>query len=150
MASIIAFDIDLRRLHAYSTKYERVAYNYPEWDESLKAKALEHDVILAECWSPQMYFDIGKKSAKAELTNRLRAAIFNSMIIGQMIRDLGDKLLIAPSSAWTCKYPEKIRHEMSGITGKMNHDLRECFSMIDFYRRVPQNWKLPHLYLKDI
>jgi hypothetical protein len=147
---VIAIDIDLGRLHAYSTSRGRVAYNAPEIDiEVLNA----HDVVLAECWSPQMYMDLQKKGAKAELTNRLRACIFNSMTIGKIAEQLallGKTLLVSPSSKWTMKYPEKIRHIMANCDGKDNHDIRECRAMLAFYKLRPSNWVPYETYLKEI
>lgn len=134
MQSVLALDIDLRRIHAWSSVQGKICYNSPELPDTRG-----YDVVLAECWSPFFYVKPGKPLSKGELTNRFKAAIYNSMRIGELAAKCPN-LLVAPSSTWTQKYPEETRHIMAGCAGKNNHDLRECQAMIFFYTKQPSLW----------
>lgn len=148
MVAVIALDIDLGRIHAFSTRDGRVCYKA----DALPFSALTtHDVVLAECWSPQMYFknqdSRSLKSAKGELTNRLRACIYNSFVVGQLAEYLRwegreDTLLVAPSTQWTRGFPEDVRQAMAGVSGD-NHDIRECRTMLAFFKLHRKAW-LPY------
>ena len=144
--NIIALDIDLNRIHAWSNRDGRVCYNAPDFPF---AQIASHDTILVECWSPHLYVKNGNKaynSLKGEITNRLRAVLWNSFKVGELysylaVRDIEDRMLVAPSSEWTGKFPEDVRQAMAGVTGQDNHDIRECRTMLFFYKKSPSKWK---------
>jgi len=148
--SVIAFDVDYKRIHAWSTKIGRVCYNAPDWRPYADTIA-SHDAILMEVFSPTFYQEsTGSRSKdKAIITNKMKMALFNARICGELysyfIQRYGhafaDRMLVAPSSGWTLGYPEDLRHEMAGVTGQDNHDLRECRAMLFFHSRNPKKWQ---------
>lgn len=152
----MAFDIDLGRIHAYSTRDARVCYKA----DFIPFDAIDsHDVVLAECWSPQMYFANANyrtlTQAKGELTNRLRACLYNSFIVGQIAEHMHQKgreddFLVAPSTVWTQGFPENVRQIMSGAKGQDNHDIRECRTMLFFYSQSPKRWIPFHQYQRNL
>jgi hypothetical protein len=145
--SIIAFDVDLLRIHAWSTETRRVCYEAPDFpfDELVK-----HDRILMEVASPNFY-----DKRPSVVYNTMKWACFNMTMLGRLARWLEergqlDKLLVAPSSAWSCGHEEAVRQEMAGCTGQDNHDLRETRAMIWFYKRAPGKWVPYHDYLRSL
>jgi hypothetical protein len=136
----IALDIDLNRIHAWSSASGQVCYNAPV--PPLERLA-EHDRILVEVASPFFYM---ARYNKGEVTNRMKWAIFNGIVTGQIfhycqMNKIEDRLLVSPSSEWTLGYPEDIRIRIAGVQDKNNHDLRECQSMLFFHGRNPERWK---------
>ena len=139
---IISFDIDVCGIAAYSNVAKVIASGN---SGILPVAALwEHDLVLMEVASPIIY---GTKT-KGELYNRIKWAIYNSMVAGQIYSLIQQRqltmgvrpdLLVAPSSAWTLGYKEEIRHRIAGITGD-NHDIRECRCMQYFYGTNPEKW----------
>lgn len=149
-ASKIAFDVDYKRIHAWSTKIGRVCYNAPDWAEFADTIFM-HDIILMEVFSPNFYQEMSgsKSKERAIITNKMKMALFNARICGELFSWLrfkhGElttgKFLVAPSSAWTLGFPEDVRHDMAGVTGQDNHDLRECRAMLFFHSRNPGQWQ---------
>ena len=132
MKTILAIDVDIGRIHAYSNTKGRICYNAPDfpWEEMEK-----HDLVLIECASPLVY-----SKGKGELYHRLRWIIYNSMAVGRVKEKLPNhNILVSPSSAWTLGYSEEARNQMAGADGD-NHDIRQCRCMIKFYSLAPDKW----------
>lgn len=136
--SILSFDIDLNRVHAWSSVSGQVCYNAPStalptWELN------KHDVTLIEVASNVFY------DPTPSVVHRTAAwALFNTYIatvLWTWHRSVAadKKLLVAPSSAWTLGYPEKLRHATAQVTGD-NHDIREVRCMQFFYRQNPDKW----------
>jgi hypothetical protein len=141
----LAFDVDLGRIHGWSSVFGRVCYQsdaFP-WTE-----IAEHDRILIEVASPRIN---GK--TPAERFQRMRWALWNTMKTTEFAHTLRRyrdiELLVAPSDQWTLGYPEAIRHEMAQVTAP-NHDLRECQAMIFFHAKNPSKWVGFHHYFDAI
>jgi hypothetical protein len=137
MTSIISFDVDLHRIHSWSSLDGRVCFNAKEFPYD---RIAPHDVILMEVASPLFYEDDPKI-----IYQKAKWAIFNSFKLGQLVCYLEDNNLlerfrVAPSSEWTCKYPEKVRQEMANVTGEDNHDIREARTMQWFYLHHQSKW----------
>lgn len=156
--SIIAFDVDYKRIHAWSDKIGRVCFDAPEW-RPFADTIVCHDTILMEVFSPIFYDkSTGNPSKdKAIRTNKMKMALFNARICGEMYSWLIDRygyakaqtMLVAPSSLWSLGHEEDIRHEIAGVTGQDNHDIRECRAMIFFYQRNPRQWYKVTDYYND-
>lgn len=131
---ILSFDVDLNRIHAWSSTDGRVCYNATDipW-EAVQA----HDLILMEVSSPLFYSDDG-----AECYNRAKWALYNAMTAGRLFQFIqGSKpFLVASSSDWTLGHSEDMRASVAGVVGD-NHDLRECRCMQFYHRTNPGKWK---------
>lgn len=134
MVSILAFDIDLNRIHAVSNVLGVICEN----SKVIPFEAIKsHDIILIEVASANFYSD-----NLGQIYNRAKWVIFNSMIAGRIYEystSEFQKVLVAPSSAWTCGYPELIRHSLAGIS-EGSHDIRECKAMLFFHATNPAKW----------
>lgn len=148
MTEIIAFDIDLNRIHAWSTKFGKVCYN---------AKAVpthmllpHHDLILIEVAS-NVFYD----RRQEVVFNTAKWAIYNAMTAGRIYEYIQQHnprtpVLVAPSSLWTLGYEEAVRHAMACVTGEDNHDLRETRAMIFFYKHSPSKWVPFESYFQNL
>lgn len=139
----IAFDVDLLRIHAYSSRDGRVCYNASEWPwEALHT----HDTILVEVASPVDTSRGTSKAKKAQAYNRRKWAIGNSVQVGRFMRYLDGhpallpKVLASPANVWTGGYAEVERETMAGCYGEDNHDIRACRCMLFFYQNRKQDW----------
>lgn len=137
MSDIISIDVDLRRIHAWSRDHGTVCYKASSVAPLLEfvRSSDEPCIVLMEVASAQSYTD----GDAAKLYNKRRWMIYNMAIAGELSVHLGPLLLVSPSSSWTCGYPEKERQLLAKADAK-NHDLKECQTMIDFYRRAPNKW----------
>lgn len=147
--SVLSLDIDLGRIHGWSSERGQVMYKDTDvnWNE-----VDQHQVIIAEIASPVFY---AKQYNKAEITNRMKWALFNGCTVGRVYQYLcgkqqGTKLLVAPSSAWTLGYPEDQRNRIAGCHGENNHDIRECRCMQFFFKTNPGQWKSLPDYLASL
>lgn len=145
MKSILSIDIDLNRHHMWSNVHGRVAYNATEVNNNALAI---HDVILIEVASDVFYIPPGvkKEQEKSIMVRKTAWMIYNTYLASQIyhtwmaVRKPDSVLYVAPSSDWTCKYPEETRQAMAGVTGQDNHDIRECRTMQYFYLMHPKPW----------
>jgi hypothetical protein len=134
---IAAFDVDLLRVHGYSSDGSRLCYNASEWPwSSIDA----HDVVLVEIASP-----VSTAKVAAEEYNRRKWAIGNAMMIGRLLFRMeqagtAEKVLVSPSNRWTLGHPEKMRDMVSGCAGEDNHDIRACRAMLCYYKTNPDRW----------
>jgi hypothetical protein len=132
MKSIIAVDIDLGEITAWSNVHGVIQYHEPTLPE---AAMRTHDVVLVETASPFIY----SAAAKGELTNRLRWMIWN-VALSEKASTIKPGILFAPSSVWSHGYKEPVREIMAGCSGKFNHDVRACICMVYFYGLSPGDW----------
>jgi hypothetical protein len=136
--TLLSFDIDLNRIHAWSSETGRVCYNATGDAVPFQQMAL-HDVTLIEVASNVFY------DPTPSVVHRTAAwAIFNTYfatVLWTWHRSIAkDKiLLVSPSSDWTLKFKEPVRHAMADVTGD-NHDIREARCMQFFYGRNPSKW----------
>jgi len=136
--SILSFDIDLNRVHAWSSLTGRVCYNETIDKMPVQQMAL-HDITLIEVGSNVFY------DKKPHVVHRTAAwLIFNTYattVLWTWHRSIaaGKKLLVSPSSSWTLGHEELIRHAMADVTGD-NHDIREARCMQFFFRHNPEKW----------
>lgn len=147
--SVVALDVDFHKIYAWSSTRGRLMNDEPDWRPFADHLAA-HDTILMEVASPTFYDKKGvsKSEEKAVIINKVKWALFNSRICGEiyswLIQRYGyarsEQFLVAPSSAWTLSFPPDIRQEMAGATGQDNHDLRECRAMLFFHKRNPKTW----------
>lgn len=139
MASIISFDIDLGRIHAYSNTKGIICSNAIEIPHYELDKA-EHEIVLIEVASANFY-----QGSPGQVFHRAKWAIFNSMMAGRIYQFISWKVnskpqvLVAPSSKWTLGYEESVRDSIAGVTGD-NHDIRQCRTMQFFYGTNPEKW----------
>jgi hypothetical protein len=136
--SILSFDIDLNRIHAWSSESGRVCYNASGSEVPFQQMAL-HDITLIEVAS-NVFYD----RTPSIVHRRAAWAIFNTYfatVLWTWHRSVAPekKILVAPSSAWTLGYSEEFRHSIAEVTGD-NHDIREVRCMQFFYRRNPDKW----------
>ncbi len=136
--SILSFDIDLNRIHAWSSESGRVCYNAPI--DKLPTDQLNlHDITLIEVGSNVFY------DKRPQVVHRNAAwLIFNSYcatVLWTWHRSVAPqkRLLVSPSSSWTLAFPEAERHVMADVTGD-NHDIREARCMQFFFRMNPEKW----------
>ncbi len=145
MTDVIACDVDLRRIHAWSRNHGKVCYRSPSIRDLLTFVNSSTDdcIVLMEVASAQSYTD----GDAAKLYNKRRWMIYNMAIAGELSVHIGPILLVSPSSSWTMGYPEKARHALAKADAS-NHDLRECQTMLNFYDRAPNKW-MPYDVFKD-
>ena len=135
--AVISIDVDLHRVHAWSSRDGRVCFNAPDFPfEALGS----HDVILLEIASPLFYHDNPKT-----IYQTAKWTIYNSFMFGRLVWVLQEhliinRLLVSPSNHWTLGHQEDIRNEMAGCTGEDNHDIRACRAMQWFYKNAPGRW----------
>lgn len=140
MVPTVAFDIDLHRIHGYSTFLGRVCYNSPTWPWDVLRS---HKTILVEVASP---VDTSKKRrAGGQAHNRRKWAIGNSIEFGKFIyhcESVGilDRVRVSSADRWTLSYEESIREVIAGCSKQDNHDIRACRCMIHFYQTNPEKW----------
>ncbi len=145
MPSILSFDIDLNRVHAYSNDYGVICENSPD----IPYGSLQcHQTVLIEVASANFY-----GSKPGEIYNRVKWVIFNSMMAGRIYQHCMQMtdcpiVLVAPSSSWTCGYPEALRHSLAGVTG--SHDIKECKAMQFFYGTNPGKWQAFEAYFASL
>lgn len=136
--AILSFDIDLNRVHAWSSESGRVCYNAPI-NELPVGELAKHDITLIEVGS-NIFYD-----KRPQVVHRNSAwLIFNSYVATVLwtwhrSTAPGKTLLVSPSSDWTLGHPEEFRHEIAQVAGD-NHDIREARCMQFFYRRNPAKW----------
>ncbi len=153
MVEVIACDIDLQRIHAWSSVSGRVCYKSPNLDvlQTYLAGLEEKPILLAEVASQVDYTDDSGNAGQAY--NKRRWMLFNIAMAARLDswwqRITGADLLVSPSSKWTMGYAEAYRHAAAKVTAT-NHDLREAEAMIFFYRGKPKNWVPFMTYLGDI
>lgn len=145
----LAVDIDLRRIHAWSSDSGRVMYKEPDWFAAAHAiKDMWPDVVLFEIASPTMY-----DRNPGRIRNRLRWALWNISAVSSMVHELesgfGLDCLVSPSSLWTKGHAEELRHQLTKTTAK-NHDLRECEAMLYYHSIHPEAWVPLPDYLASI
>jgi hypothetical protein len=136
--SLLSFDIDLNRIHAWSSERGRIAYNAPTLTTDVICALADHAVVLIEVAS-HIFYD-----KRPSVVHRTCAwMLYNTYVATQIYHQrLGlskPEPLVAPSSAWSHGYPELIRHSMADVTGD-NHDIREARCMQFFYWRNPGKW----------
>lgn len=131
----IAVDIDLHRIHAYCEERGRICYKSPDL-QPIHEAVRSGDFLLVEIAGVNFYTS-GKPLTPAVVSNYLKWTVFNV----RMATELGryPDTLVAPSSAWSRGYPEKVRHAMAQVKGD-NHDIRECRAMLWFHTAYPQAW----------
>jgi hypothetical protein len=147
-----AFDVDLNRIHGYSTRDGRLCYNADDWPWPALH---EHDLILVESASAVVTGAGTTKQKKAQEYNRRRWAISNSVQIGRLLlyleqHDLTDRVLVSPADRWTLKYKEELREAMAGCSGQDNHDIRACRCMLYFHSTNPDKWVPIRDYYRDL
>lgn len=143
---VLSFDLDLNRIHAWSSKSGRVCFDAVEIPYQA---ILDHDRILIEVYSAVIY---GK--SPGELQNRFKGAIFNSMVAGRIYQfclahGRSDRVLVSPSSRWTLGHVEPVRHQIAGVSGD-NHDIRECRAMQFYHKTNPDKWEPFEAYYASI
>lgn len=143
MTSIVACDVDLLRIHAWSNTQGRICYNADQWP---LVQLMEHETILIEIATAQ-----DTSRSRKESYNRRRWAIGNAFQIGRYAvlasqavftgaTSLLDRTLVSPSTLWTLNHPEPIREAAAGCSGQDNHDIRACRCMITYYGTNPEKW----------
>jgi hypothetical protein len=132
----LAIDCDLHKLYAVTSDGEIVCKADPGL-QNIMAWAKEVDLILFEIASA---VDYTKDQGPAVAHNKRRWTIFNAAMAMALQCWLPDKrLLVAPSSAWTCGFELKTRHAMAKCKQKQK-DLREAEAMIWFHAARPEKW----------
>lgn len=153
---VIAIDIDLGRVTAVSSAAGVLCHGQP-WQEG-NPLPFAH-LYLIEVAGPILHHE--------ESHSYRRWMIFNSMLAALLASQLeteGYTVLVAASTAWTEGYPEPERHAIAGILPvkyktvkgkkvpiyKEAHDIRECRTMLDFYRKCPKHWVPLDQYLQSL
>jgi hypothetical protein len=134
---VVAFDVDLHRVHGYSDLHGRVCYQAAEWPWG---ELTRHDMILVEIASP-----VSTAKASAEEYNRRKWAIGNAMMIGRLMfaAEVGgyiNKIMVSPATKWTLGHPEEMRDVIAGCAKQDNHDIRACRAMLHYHRTNPDKW----------
>jgi hypothetical protein len=134
---VVAFDVDLHRVHGYSDAGVRICYNVSEWPWQA---IFDNELVLVEIASP-----VNTAKSDAEAYNRRKWAIGNALMIGRLMcvaeqRSMMDKILVSPANKWTLGHPEEIRDVVSGCAGEDNHDIRACRAMLHYHRTNPDKW----------
>jgi len=142
----LAIDIDVGRIHAWSSTDGRVCYEEPRPPFDA---IFAHELVLVEIANHVLHEDKKRPMKKGEKANRHRWAVFNMATCGEIFgrlsaRGLGDRMLVSPSSAWTLTHPEPLREEIAGCRGQDNHDIRACRCMIFYHSTNPKKW-VPYL-----
>jgi hypothetical protein len=149
--SIMAIDVDLCRVHAYSNQRGRICYNAPEWPwEAITA----HDVVLVEVASPvdtsrATKDDEGNEvqGADAQAYNRRKWMIGNAYMLGRLAmwmeyrKATCPQILVSSADQWTLKHKGPVREVIAGCSGQDNHDIRACRCMLFFQHTNPDKWK---------
>jgi hypothetical protein len=135
--TVVAFDVDLHRVHGYSDAGERICYNAPEWPWAV---VLAADKVLVEIASP-----VDTSKSDAESYNRRKWAIGNSLMIGRLMcvaeqQGMMAKILVSPANKWTLGHPEKVRDTIANCVKEDNHDIRACRAMLHYHRTNPDKW----------
>jgi hypothetical protein len=133
----MAIDCDLRKAYAVDTEghADRFECNSPVGLANLVASVARGcDLVLLEVASPLDYTD-----NKAIAHNKRRWTIFNVAFAVALDRQV-DRLLVAPSSAWTRSMPLKARHLLAHCD-QPQKDLREAEAMLWFHSHHPAAWK---------
>lgn len=144
---IAAFDVDLGRLHGYSSVSGRICYNAQDWPWD----AIDnHSLLLVEIAHP-----VNTSRTEAEAYNRRKWAIGNALAIGQLVHYLDargclSRLLVSPSNWWTLKHPEAMRDVVANCTGEDNHDIRACRAMLVYHKTNPEMWMPIDRYYKAL
>lgn len=145
---IVAIDVDLRRIHAWSSKFGKLCYE--EEDPFTVIKELDKldpapDLVLIEVAGPIMHREGGRQ----RMHHTHRWMIWNIAAVTTLANCLGDVVLVAPSVKWTMGYTEKVRHKIAKADAS-NHDLRECQTMIAMYIHTPQQWVPYNKFLEEL
>lgn len=135
--TVVAFDVDLHRVHGYSDATGRICYNAAEWPWDVLHEA---DTVLVEIASP-----VCTSKSSAEDYNRRKWAIGNALMIGRLMlhaeqRGILTKILVSPANKWTLGHAEKMRDVVAGCAGEDNHDIRACRAMLHYFRTNPDRW----------
>jgi hypothetical protein len=134
---VLACDVDLRRVHAFSDQLGRVCYRSADWPwDAIRT----HDTILIEVADAT---DTSKNSAQQY--NRRRWMVGNSFELGKFYQwmvstSLQSRVLVSPATKWTCGHKQTVRELVSGCQGEDNHDIRACRCMIFYFARNPHHW----------
>lgn len=146
MGDVIAIDVDLRRIHAWSRDHGPVCYKQPDLGLLLAKIQPTPTTILMEVASATSYQDGDAR----KLFQKRRWMIYNMAIAGEFSVRVARQhtFLVAPSSAWTKGYPEAVRQKMAKADAK-NHDLREVQTMIYFHSIHPTAWVPYAEYLNE-
>lgn len=134
---VVAFDVDLHRVHGYSDAGVRICYNASEWPWQA---IFDNELVLVEIASP-----VDTSKCQAEAYNRRKWAIGNALMIGRLMcvaeqRGMMDKILVSPSNKWTLGHAEKMRDVIADCVGEDNHDIRACRAMLHYHRTNPDKW----------
>lgn len=136
MPDTLAIDVDLGRIHAFSTRDGRVCYEASDfpWDA-----IRSHDLVLVEVAGT-----VDTSSEPAQAYNRRRWTVGNLLMCGRLWafveHNPSVSVLVSPAEKWTMGYKEKQRNVIAGTAGQDNHDIRSCREMIFFHRTNPENW----------
>lgn len=147
MPSIISFDIDLGRIHAFSNIDGIVCYNAAE----IPYEAINrHNIVLIEVASAILYGNI----RGGEANNRVKWVAYNSAIAGRIFEYCQWKhdsavVLVSPSSKWTLGHDESMRQALAGVSGD-NHDIREARTMQFYYATNPGKWEPFNAYFSNL
>ncbi len=150
MPDVIAVDVDLRRIHAWSKESGEICYKHPSLAvllDRVNWPDIEQPTVIMEVSSAQSYQDGDAR----KLYQKRRWMIYNMAIAGELAVYLNTRatFLVAPSSAWTKGYEEKARHALAKADAK-NHDLRECQAMIWSFGVNRKAWVPYRQYLDEI
>lgn len=131
----IAIDIDLGRIHAYSSVVGRVCYNA---DDFPWTTLLAHDLILAEVASA-----IDTSANSAQQFNRRKWMVGNLLQAGRLwlwAEQQSKTVLVSSADKWTLGHNEKMRNVVADTAGKDNHDIRSCREMLFYHGTNPEKW----------
>ncbi len=131
MVNILALDIDLHKIFAVDDRGYIHSNGFPLYDLP------EARTTLLEVASPVSFARGG--SANGVMFNLAKWAIYNTAKAMELHKQRPDSLLVAPSNKWTRGYDVKTRHAMACATAR-NKDLRECQTMIWFFKKRPEDW----------
>ena len=133
--SRISLDVDLGRIHAYSTVAGRVCYNA---DDFPWAALLAHDLILVEVASA-----IDTSANSAQQFNRRKWMVGNLLQAGRLWLwcEQNKKTILASSAdKWTLGHNEKMRNVVAHTADQDNHDIRSCREMLFYHNTNPEKW----------
>ncbi len=151
--TLISIDADLHKLYGWCSACGRVCSNEPN-HAAIAAHFTMHIRDASETIAPLMLFEIASPMAyrdgKAAHYNLAKWMIFNvATVVALAVPRHPSVLLVSPSSKWTLGYEAAARQKMAKADAS-NHDLRECQSMIAFYRMAPAQWVTLPDYLRDL
>ena len=153
-SSIMAVDVDLGRVHAYSRLTGRICFNSPEWPWDAMT---QHEVVLVEVASP---VDTSRaqdgNGREAQEYNRRKWMIGNAFMVGRLqfwMESRGatcPKIFVSPANLWTLSHKEEMREVIAGCAGQDNHDIRACRCMLHYFGTNPEKWKPLDQFLQGL